>query len=146
MTAPENAALRQLAAQVLVRRAGPGADAAALVAAARVASDELAGVLAPLIGYIGIDALAARARHLVQQEYPWLAETRDPEPPEALISHISGSLEQQDPAAATEAAAAVLATFTGLLIKLIGEPLAASLLRQAWPDGFSDARAEETGA
>ena len=45
-----------------------------------------------------------------------------------------------------ETAAAVLATFTGLLIKLIGEPLAASLLRQAWPDGFSDARAEETGA
>jgi hypothetical protein len=146
MTALENAALRQLAARVLTRRAGPGADAAALVDAARGASDELAGVFVPLIGYIGVDALAARALHLVQQEYPWLAETRDPEPPETLISHISGSLEQQDPATATEAAAAVLATFTGLLIKLIGEPLAASLMRQAWPDGFSDAGAEETGA
>jgi len=116
------------------------------VAAARGASDELAGVLAPLIGHIGIDALAARAVHLAQQQYPWLAETRDPEPTDALIGHISGSLEQQDPAAATEAAAAVLATFTGLLIKLIGEPLAASLMRQAWPEGFSDAGAEETGA
>jgi hypothetical protein len=146
MTALENAALRQLAAQVVTRRAGPGADASALVAAARSASDELAGVLAPLIGRIGVDALAARALHLVKLEYPWLAETRDPEPPEALISHISGSLERQDPATATAAAAAVLATFTGLLIKLIGEPLAATLMRQAWPDGFSDARAKETGA
>jgi hypothetical protein len=52
---------------------------------------------------------------------------------------------QQEPAVATEAAAAVLATFAGLLIRLIGEPLAARLMRQAWPDGFSDAATEETG-
>ena len=129
-----------------MHRAGPDADAAAVAAAARRAYDELAPVLAPLIGGVGIDALASRAMHLAQQEYPWLANTRDLEPAEGLFTHVSFSLEQQDPAIATAAAAAVLVTFTGLLVRLIGEPLAARLMRQAWPDGFSDAGTEETGA
>jgi hypothetical protein len=146
MTTFDIAALRPLAARVLMHRAGPDADAAAVAAAERRAYDELVPVLAPLIGRVGIDALAARALHLAQQEYPWLANTRDSEQSERLFSHVSFSLEQQDPALATEAAAAVLATFTGLLVRLIGEPLAARLIRQAWPDGFSDAATEETGA
>jgi hypothetical protein len=146
MTPPEIADLRQLAQRVLMQRAGPDAEAAAVAAAARRASDELAPVLAPLIGGAGIDALAARALHLAQQEYPWLAKTRDLEQSEGLFNHISFSLEQQDPALATEAAAAVLAIFTGLLVRMIGEPLAARLMCQAWPDGFSGAGTEERGA
>jgi hypothetical protein len=31
-----------------------------------------------------------------------------------------------------------------LLVTFIGEPLTARLLRQAWPDAFSDASTEET--
>jgi hypothetical protein len=56
------------------------------------------------------------------------------------------SLERQDPAVATEAAATVFATFTGLLVTFIGEPLTARLLRKAWPDALSDAIAEEKEA
>jgi hypothetical protein len=143
MTTLEIAALAQ---RVLMQRAGPDADAAAVAAAARRASDELAPVLAPLIGRAGIDALAARTLHLAQRDYPWLAKTRDLEQSEGLFVHVSFSLEQQDPALAAEAAAAVLATFTGLLVRLMGEPLAAILMRQAWPDGFSGAGTEERGA
>jgi len=146
MTALENAAMRQLAAGVLTRRAGPDADAAALAAAARGASDELARVLAPVMGRLGIDALAGRAVNLVQREYPWLAATHHPEQAEGLFSYFSFSLAQQDPAVGAEAAAAVLATFTVLVVRLIGEPLAMRLLRQAWPDAFSDAGTEETRA
>jgi hypothetical protein len=146
MTALETAALRQLAARVLRQRAGPGADAAAVAAATRRAYDELARVLAPLIGRIGIDALATRAAHLAQREYPWLADAGDLERAEGPVTHVSVALEQQDPALASEAAAAVLATFTRLLATLIGEQLAAGLMRQAWPDGFSDASPEERGA
>jgi hypothetical protein len=146
MTTFDIAALRPLAARVLMHRAGPDADAAAVAAAASRAYDELVPVLAPLIGRVGIDALAARALHLAQQEYPWLANTADSEQSERLFSHVSFSLERQDPALAAEAAAAVLATFTGLLVRLIGEPFAARLVRQAWPDCFSDAAREETGA
>jgi len=146
MSALEIAALRRLAVRVLRHQAGPDADAAALAVAARQVYDELAGVLAPLIGQVGIDALAARAVHLAQREYPWLAKAQNQEETEGPLSHVSISLEQQDPALATEAAAAVLATFTGLLVTMIGEPLTARLMRQAWPDGFPDAGAEERRA
>jgi hypothetical protein len=146
MSPLEIAALRPLAVRVLMRQAGADADAAALAAAARRAYDDLVRILAPLIGQVGIDALAARAVHLAQREYPWLAKTRDPEQVEGPLTHVSISLEQQDPALATEAAAAVLAAFTGLLVTMIGEPLTARLMRQAWPDGFVDAGTEERRA
>jgi hypothetical protein len=146
MTPHEIAPLRQLAGRVLMHQAGPDADAAAVAAAARRAYDDLVRILAPLIGQVGIDALAARAVHLAQREYPWLAKTRDPEQAEGPLTHVSISLEQQDPALATEAAAAVLAAFTGLLVTMIGEPLTARLMRQAWPDGFADAGTEERRA
>jgi hypothetical protein len=146
MTVPELAALRPLALKVLKHRAPADSDtnAVAVALAARRAYDELARILAPLIGEAGMDALAARAVHLVQRQYPWLAKTRDPEPGEGPFTHASFSLEPQAPGIAAEAAAAVLATFTGLLATLIGEPLTARVTRQAWPDGFSDAGTEET--
>jgi hypothetical protein len=144
MSALEIAALRPLAVRVLQHQAGLNADAADLAAAARRTYAELSGVLAPLIGQVGIDALAARAVHLAQREYPCFAKTREPEHAEGPFAPVSVSLEHEDPAIATEAAAAVLASFTGLLVTLIGESLTARLIRQAWPDGFSDAGTEET--
>jgi len=141
MTALDITALRQLAVRVLMNQAGPDADAASVATAARRSFDELARVLAPLIGQAGVDALAARAVHLARREYPWLEETRDGERAEGPFVHVSMSLDHQEPALAADAAAAVLAAFTGLLVTMIGEPLTARLVRQAWPDGLSDAGA-----
>jgi hypothetical protein len=146
MTSPENAALRHIATELLLRRSGPDADAPAVAAAMRRASDDLARVLAPLIGPSGIDALAARTVHLVRHEYTWLAAANDTERAEGLFPHVGFSVAQQDPAVAAEAAAAVLTTFTGLLVKLIGQPLAGRLMRQAWPDDFAGATTQETEA
>jgi len=101
-------------------------------------------VSAPLIGQIGVDALTGRALHLARREYPWLVGTRAPEQAEGPFAQVIVCLERQDPAVATEAAGAVFATFIGLLITFIGEPLTAGLLRQAWPDAFSDASTKET--
>ena len=139
MTALENAALRQLALKVLAQRAGSTAGAEALSAAARRAYDDLARVSAPLIGQVGVEALTGRALHLAQREYPWLVQTREPEQAERPFTQVVACLERQDPAVAIEAAGAVFATLTGLLVTFIGEPLTASLLRKAWPDAFSDA-------
>ena len=144
MTAPEIGALRQLAVRVLMHQAGPDADAAALAAAARRAYDELARVVAPLIGQGGVDALTGRALHLAQREYPWLVHEREPKQAEGPFAQVFLCLEGQDPAVATAAAGAVFATFMGLLVTFIGEPLTAGLLRKAWPAAFSDAGTEET--
>jgi hypothetical protein len=158
MTALEGAALRQVAVRVLVHEAGPDADAAALAAATRRAYDDLARVVAPLIGQAGVDALTGRALHLAQREYPWLVHTREGLPArtertpgtpptehaEGPFAQVISCLERQDPAVATEAAGAVFATFTGLLVTFIGEPLTTGLLRRAWPAAFSGATTEET--
>jgi hypothetical protein len=139
MTALGNTDLRQLALKVLEKHAGPTAGADALAAATHRAYEELARVSAPLIGQGGVDALTGRALHLAHQEYPWLAHTREPKQAEETFAQVIVSLKRQDPAVATEAAKAVLATFTGLLVTFIGEPLTAYLLRKAWPYAFSDA-------
>jgi hypothetical protein len=146
MTARETTPLQQLALRVLAQHAGPAADAEALAAAARRAYDDLVRVSAPLIGQVGVDALIGRALHLAQREYPWLAQTRDPELRTGSIDQIIVCLEQQDPAVAIEAAGAVFGRLTGLLVTFIGEPLTMGLLRVAWPDAFSDISTQETQA
>jgi hypothetical protein len=146
MTPLENAALRQLALKVLAQHAGSAPDAEALAAAARRAYDDLARVSAPLIGQVGVEALTGRALHLAQRQYPWLVHAREPEHAEASFAQVVISLGRQDPVVATEAAGAVFATLTGLLVAFIGEPLTVGLLRKAWPDAFADANTEENHA
>jgi hypothetical protein len=158
MTAFGHAVLRQLALKVLAEHAGTAAGAEAVAAAAQRTYDHLAHVLAPLIGQVGVDALTARALHLAHRQYPQLAQTRDgnssctegmpetppPEQRDTPFAQFIFYLERQDPAIATEAAGAVIATLTGLLVTFIGEPLTSRLLRKAWPDAFSDASTKET--
>jgi hypothetical protein len=144
MTTLGDTALRQLALKVLAQHAGPAAGAAALAAGARRAYDDLAQVSIPLIGQVGVDALTARAVHLAQLEYSWLADARAPEHVDEPFAQVIVSLERQPPAIATEGAAAVFATFAGLLVTFVGEPLTTGLLRKAWPKAFSDTHTEET--
>jgi hypothetical protein len=146
VTALGNAALRQLALNVLARHAGPTADAEALATATRRAYEDLARVSSPLIGQAGVDALAGRAVHLAQRDYPWLVDTREPEQGEGPFVRVIFCLERQDPEVAAEAAGAMFAIFMGLLVTFIGEPLTSRLLRKAWPDAFSDAGTEEAEA
>lgn len=125
--------------RALAQRKGSAAGAEALAAAAQRAYEDLTRVSAPLIGDVGINALAGRALYLAQRQYPWLVHTREPEEWNGPFEQIVFCLERQDPAVATEAAGAVLTTLAGLLVTFIGEPLTAHLLRKAWPDAFSDA-------
>jgi hypothetical protein len=145
MTTLGDAALRQLALKVLAQHAGSAAGAETLAAAAGRAYDDLAQVSAPLIGQVGVDALTGRALYLARQEYSWLVDARRAAPhTHEPFAQVIVSLERQNPAVATEGAAAVFAIFAGLLVTFIGEPLTAGLLRKAWPKAFSDAHTEET--
>ena len=155
MTSTGEPALRQLALNVVSARAGSGASAAGLAAAAGSAYADLVRVFSPLIGHLGVEALTGRAVHLAQKEHTWLVSARDPAPVPDLapgqvndpvndaMARLIAGLERQEPAVAAEAAATVFAFMTGLLVTFIGAPLTTGLLRQAWPDAFFDADTEE---
>jgi hypothetical protein len=125
--------------RVITRRVGSSAGPGSVAAAARLTHEELVAVFAPLISSSGVEALWGRAFDLAQREFP-LAERRgDDSPADEPFARMSVWLERQVPATATEAAAAVFATFAELLTALIGGSLTTRYLEKAWPDAYSDA-------
>jgi hypothetical protein len=138
-----NPELRQLVVRVLTQRLGSNAGAEALAAAAQRAYEDLTRVAAVLIGDVGVNALTGRTLYLAQRQYSWLVHSREPDQWNGPFEQIVFCLERQDPAVATDAAVAVFATLTGLLVTLIGEPLTVHLLKEAWPDAFTNATIEE---
>ena len=140
MNALPSGLLQTVSSTVVRSRAGTGADSEAFVRAARSAHDDLAGVLVPLIGELGLKALSARALHLTKHDYPLETVSGEGE----LSEGLGEWLEQLDAARVPDAAPAMLATLGGLLTTFIGDGLTLRLLRKAWPDGFSDSAAEET--
>jgi hypothetical protein len=143
MPMPGSTDLRQTLRRELTREAGTDADAKALAAATLRVSDALAGQLAVLIGAGGVKALAARSLHVVQRNFPWLAEAQQPGASEGPFALLAFCMERQEPNDATDAAAAVLATLGGLLVALIGETLTMGVLRAAWPSAFANETQQE---
>lgn len=139
MTSPETAVLRERVARVITRRIGSETGPDAVAVAARLTHDDLTAVFAPLISSAGVDALWGRALDLTRREYPAGGGDDDARTNEPF-ARASLWLARQVPSVATEAAAAMFATFAELLTTLIGEPLTTRYLEKAWPDGFSDAR------
>ena len=144
MTTTEDTLRRAALRRVLTQDAGTGADAHAIAAAALRAYECLVEVLTPLFGEAVINAVCARSVHLTQREFSWLAPADSAEPRDAPFTHVRVCLERQDPAVATDAAIAVLATFGELLALFIGDSLTTGLLRDAWPDAFSGDTTRET--
>jgi hypothetical protein len=140
MTSPETTALRQRLVRVITRRVGTASGTNAVAAAARLTHDDLTAVLAPLISSAGVEALWGRAFDLVQREYPADERRGDNCTTNEPFAEVTLWLERQVPSAATDAAAAMFATFAEMLTTLIGEPLTTRYLEKAWPDGFSDAQ------
>jgi hypothetical protein len=143
MNALPSGLLRTVSMTVVRSRAGTDSDSEALVRAARSAHDDLAGVLVPLIGDLGLKALSARALHLTKRDYPLdnLVEGNG-----EMSEALGEWLEQLDAERVAEAGPAMLTALGGLLNTFIGEGLTLRLLRKAWPEGFSDSATEETRA
>lgn len=138
MTSPETNVLRQQLVSLITQRAG-GRDGKAVAASARHIHDDLTAALSPLISSIGVEALSARALDLAKREYPASERGGDNASSSDPAGQVSFWLERQPPNAATDAAAAMFATFAELLTALIGEPLTTQYLKKAWPDRSSDA-------
>lgn len=129
--------------RILAREAGTGADAPAIAAAASRLCDRFAERLTPLIGDAGVAAICARSLHLTARRIRGLASVRAAGLGDAPFAPLQLFLEQQEPAAATEAAVAVLGTASVLLASFIGEGLTTGLLREAWPEDFAGDTTEE---
>jgi hypothetical protein len=91
MAIPERTAQRALALTLLARRTGPAAGAEVIAAAAGRAYDDLARVLAPVIGDVGVAAMTDRALHLSTGEYAWLP-SREPGSTETPFTRVSEAL------------------------------------------------------
>lgn len=141
MTSPGNEVLRPVAMSVLRRRSVSDADVATVAATTRAAYDDLASVLVPLIGQVGLDAVTSRALHLAEREYPRVKAGGTDQT--GAFAEVSVWLMQQDAGVAMDAAATMLSMVGRLLMTFIGEPLTMRLLRKGWPDGFTDVKTEE---
>jgi hypothetical protein len=130
--------------RMLAREAGTGANAPTIAAAARRVCERFAEQLTPLIGDAGVAAICARSLHLTERNVRGLASVPASAQGDSPFALLQLSLERQEPAAATEAAVAVLATASELLASFIGEGLTTSLLREAWPEDFAGDTIEET--
>lgn len=128
-----NDELHQIIARNVMRRADAGA------ADSVVLWERLAVELVATIGRNGFNALYARSLHVVRVQHPWLAGDVDPR-----FEKLRASLEQQTPATAAAASIALLNTFIGTLIQLIGEPLTTAILRSAWGHENVDPAAKGT--
>lgn len=100
--------------------------------------------LTPLIGSTGVAAICARSLHLTEQDDRGKASVPVSAQEDSPFALLQLALEQQEPAAATETAVAVLATASKLLASFIGEGLTIRLLREAWPDDFTGDTTDET--
>jgi len=129
--------------RMLAREAGTDANAPAIAAAARRLCEHFAQQFTPLIGDAGVAAIFVRSLHLTQRHVRELAPVRASDKRDPPFALLQLSLEQQEPAAATETAVAVLAMASELLATFIGESLTTRLLREAWPADFA-ATSEET--
>jgi len=136
MGAEVSPAARALARQVLLHEAGGRPEPAALAEAADRAYARLHGRLAGLMGQTGYTLLVARAVRLAQAEEPVLVGvTVDAWAEDGLRGAGAFALAtRDDPGAAADGLAAILARIIGLLVTFIGEDLALRLVREAWPE------------
>ena len=119
----------EMARRLLAHEGAAGSAAARATTAASRVYDRLHAHMAPLMGDAGVHLLFGRSARLAQGEFARFAEVSIPEGSTKLRER----LQAQDPAVATESAAALFGNFFTLSIAFIGERLTTQVLRNAWP-------------
>jgi len=132
MSCPDYLAPRPVIHRLVLEHAGPHPDAAAIAVATVRVLEQAATELLPLIGKLGVNALAARSLRLTQGEFPWLTVTQAPAPELSPLAQIRLDLERQPAAVALAAAVSLIVTFSDLLSTFVGGPLTVTILGQAW--------------
>ncbi len=117
-------------------RAGGEADARRVADRVVGAWREIHAVLLPIIGQRGVLALYDRTLHLVGASHPWLMESAGDAAALTDLVFLGDAFAQQSAVDAADAGDALINTFNGLLISLIGAELTEKLLHSVW-EGLS---------
>jgi hypothetical protein len=105
---------------------------------------EISSALTPVLGPLGVAALYRRSLHLAQERFSWLALNGDRALVPVSFDELHSALENQAPAAAAAANAALLQAFFDLLIRLVGVSLTDRLLRPVWDNPSDGSAAQDT--
>lgn len=93
---------------------------------------QMAALLAPVLGFKGVDVLFNRSLHLTNAAFPWLPIAGNHGANLALLEDLKKHLADHEAGVAAEASCALLVNFSELLAALIGEALTERLLAPAW--------------
>ena len=105
------------------------------------AHETLAGVMTPIVGDAGVQAIFVRGLRKCRPTYSCLeavvARDRD-----AFLDQLWTSLKQQKPAIIKDIGIALLTSFSEVLSNLIGDELTMKLFCNAWPEASASAADE----
>lgn len=133
MSTPKNERNRAAIRGALIHRAGNAPDSGAVAQATLEVWNQVAALLAPVIGTRGVDVLFSRSLHLTGRTFSLLIiAAGDQRDMAVLLGEVNARLMSCETNEALEASHALLVTFTELLSSLIGESLTEQLLRPAW--------------
>lgn len=117
---------------------GDGASARDVAAASGRALDRLSLRLAEILGEAGVTALLLRAVALCRADFPFLDERAiRSEDGRSHGEALFARLHWHEPAVIREVSITLLVTFAGLLVTMLGERLAWTLVRDVLPDTFT---------
>ncbi len=117
----------------LLREAGTGVGADAVVSVIVTTCQDLDAALTPVIGPRGVAALFHRSLHLAGRSQPLLVGIQTAGPTTMDLAALRRQLAGQSPTDAAAAGALLLHSFHELLGTLIGASLTERLLRSVWP-------------
>ena len=126
------------ARRLLAGKPGEGNSSKAIAERAAHACEQLAHHLSRLLGATAVDMVMQRSVVLAGVTRPWLAPppSRRPVGGVSTTQAVREAMERQEPAAITDAFAAILSEQVALLARLIGDELVERLLHEVWPSVF----------
>ena len=126
--------LRRAMTRLLDHEAPNGGHSEDLAAASGRLLDRLLQRLSVVIGTAGVEALLSRAVKLRKADFPFLDVPRAHG--ESAGENLRDRLREHDAGLIKEVSITLFATFAGLLITVIGEKIAWSLLQEVWPEAL----------
>ena len=141
--APPRQALRQVITQLLIQENKESRDSNEPAAVAARVYEQFVYRLRPLIGDIGVQAIFTRSLKLTQAEFPFLTGDTAAGPWERVPTQIWMALNHQEPATGRKALEALLTSFAGLLVGMIGERLTWRVLFDLSPETYASGPEQE---